>query len=761
MRNDLNGGVGVKISRMTLARQLTLLGTIPILIAVAVLLGVLHAETRRQTKEVLQRAIQARHKLIADVQDRRAEQRFRLFAVALDSPTLRAALETLRVERFAGAESSELLAETVRVEASKVASTLDTDLLALLDDKARVLAVAGAGDVDFPPDAAFADLDIVSRALDPGFRYSAGDFAVLEAGDALYRVSAVPVVLQGYILGALVAGDRLDAAYLADLKSLFDGDLLLTVGGKAVETTLPAGDRLEALGAALGQSAGQVSLVGGEEFVAAPLSLGFDSLNREVEILAFDSLTAAVAASERTIRGAVVLAGSFALLLAFVAVWVVSRSAVRPLERFVDFMRDVTDEGEYSRRFRSPAAAREVRQLAEAYNTLSDSLLRRTREDMDQLERLKESEKLAALGRMLSGAAHEINNPLTGVVGNIEMVLHEGGVDPRARDRLQTVRREGRRIVALVRNLLKVSHRQTEERRTFDVNRALCEVAELRRHDFTAANLSLEFDLAPEEALVHGNDLELQQVFLNIVNNAHDALVERGGPGRLEISTRLNAERVSIRFSDDGPGLRDAQQVFEHFYTTKPVGKGTGLGLSITYATVKSHGGEVSAENMPAGGARFTVDLPRTAGATSVAPTPQAEPTVADPKVEPLRASVLVADDEPGVLELQLSILDAFGASAVGVSNGTEAIRELERRDFDLLVSDMKMPGEIGGKELYRWVRDNRPELVDGFIFVTGDTIDDQEFLEQEGRRYLDKPFAMDEYVAALRAALEARRRAA
>jgi CheY-like chemotaxis protein len=129
--------------------------------------------------------------------------------------------------------------------------------------------------------------------------------------------------------------------------------------------------------------------------------------------------------------------------------------------------------------------------------------------------------------------------------------------------------------------------------------------------------------------------------------------------------------------------------------------------------------------------------------------------------VEPLRATVLVADDEPAVLELQLAILDAFGATAIGVASGAEAIETLERREFDLVVSDMKMPGGVSGRDLFAWVKEHRPALVCGFVFVTGDTVEERAFLDGAGRRTLDKPFAMDAYVAALRCALEERCRAA
>ncbi len=758
MAADPRAGLRARLSRMGLARQIALFGTVPILIGISASLVALNVEVRRQTKHLLRDAIEERQALIADVQERRAEQRFRLSALVLDSPTLRAALDTYRVERqFGGGASRVELAETVRAEAQKAAATLDTDLLAILDESGAVLAAAGVDAIDAFDGSGLASRPAVRRALDPGFRFAPDDAAVLEIEGTYYRVSAVPIVLQDFLLGALVVGDRIDSGYLDDLAGLFSCELSLAVDGVVVASTLDAVER--ATVGAVGGDAGDVVRLAGEEFVASRLPLGGAGDDREVALYVLDSLTGALTRSRRASTMALLGAGAFALLLACGAAWLVSRSLLRPLERFVAFMRAETVDGG-GRRFESPAAAKEVRELAAAYNSLSDALQERKRRDLEQLDRLKESEKLAALGRLLSGAAHEINNPLTGVVGNIEMVLHERGLDERNRGRLETVRREGRRIVGLVRNLLKVAHRQTDERSTFDVRVPLRETVELRRHDFAAAGIALDVELPDAELPVDGNDLELQQVFLNILNNAYDALTERGGDGSLVVSAAGAGASISIEFSDDGPGLTDPQQVFEHFYTTKPVGKGTGLGLSITHAIVRRHGGEIAAENRPEGGARFTVELPR-ASENAARPAPPARETAEVSHVEPLRASVLVADDEPSVLELQLAILDAFGAHAVGVPDGEAAVAELERRSFDLVVSDMKMPGRVSGKELHRWVEIHRPEMLRGFVFVTGDTIEESAFLQEPGRRFLLKPFAMDEYVATLRAALRAIRKAA
>ena len=192
--------------------------------------------------------------------------------------------------------------------------------------------------------------------------------------------------------------------------------------------------------------------------------------------------------------------------------------------------------------------------------------------------------------------------------------------------------------------------------------------------------------------------------------------------------------------------------MFEHFYTTKPVGQGTGLGLSITHAIVRNHGGTIAAHNRPEGGARFTIVLPRGASerpAEEIRARPR--PTTVPASTRSLPASVLVVDDEPNVVELQMAILDSVGATAVGVRSGAEAVELLQRRDFDLIVSDLKMPGDLSGKDVYRWAAAHRRSGTRGFLFVTGDTVAEAVFLEEVRSRCLLKPFSMEEYLTALR----------
>jgi two-component system NtrC family sensor kinase len=379
--------------------------------------------------------------------------------------------------------------------------------------------------------------------------------------------------------------------------------------------------------------------------------------------------------------------------------------------------------------------------------------MQNAREELDRLERLKESEKLAALGRMLSGAAHEINNPLTGVIGNVDVMLLDDRLEAEPRGRLEKVRREAQRVAALVRHLLKISHRDTGEKAVVDVNAILREAAEVRQHDFVRAGMTLKLDLAAQPIRVLGSELELHQVFLNIINNALDALKDGGPSPCVTVRTSASDGKAIIVLSDNGPGMKSPKQVFDHFYTTKPVGQGTGLGLSICYAVVHQHGGQITAENPPAGGAQFTIELPLAPARDAAKPKPS-DPVAASPSApDSLDASILVVDDEPTLVDLQREILEALGAVVVGAASGSEAIEQLRRRPFDLIVTDMRMPGGVSGQDLFRWVESNLPESKRRFVFLTGDNAGDgsRSFVDSVGARCVMKPFSMEEYVRTMR----------
>ena len=252
-------------------------------------------------------------------------------------------------------------------------------------------------------------------------------------------------------------------------------------------------------------------------------------------------------------------------------------------------------------------------------------LLEKTREAYDSLRRTQEqllqSEKMAAVGQLISGVAHELNNPLTAILGYTQLLKSEEFVLPRGMDYLEKLYKQAQRTHHIVQNLLSFARQQKPERTPVQINQILEETLILREFDMKNSKIVIRREFDPGLPPTGGDFHQLEQVFLNILNNAVDAIHETGEPGEITIRTEVVGNRLCIEFTDSGPGVLNPHRIFDPFYTTKPVGKGTGLGLSICYGIVKEHGGEIRVRNVQPRGAAFTISLPLLA----VAPATPAE----------------------------------------------------------------------------------------------------------------------------------------
>jgi two-component system NtrC family sensor kinase len=225
--------------------------------------------------------------------------------------------------------------------------------------------------------------------------------------------------------------------------------------------------------------------------------------------------------------------------------------------------------------------------------------------------KLMHTEKMAALGQLVSGVAHEINNPLAAIVGFTDLLLEDTQVPEDSKPELRLILEEAQRTQLIVRNLLSFARQVPAQREPVQINSVLQQTLRLRAYDPLSNGIELRESYARDLPLAIGDAHQFQQVFLNILNNAFDALQEAGGRGRIAISTSHTHGFIEIAFEDNGPGISHPQRIFDPFFTTKAVGKGTGLGLSICYGILKSHGGEISARNNPNGkGCTFLVRLP-------------------------------------------------------------------------------------------------------------------------------------------------------
>jgi two-component system NtrC family sensor kinase len=227
--------------------------------------------------------------------------------------------------------------------------------------------------------------------------------------------------------------------------------------------------------------------------------------------------------------------------------------------------------------------------------------------------KLAHSEKMATIGQLVSGVAHEVNNPLAAILGFTDLLLENPDVPENAREDLRIILQETQRTKEIVQDLLSFARQRPAQREAVQVNAILRQTIKLRSYDFSSHGVEVVEEFDESIAPTLGDGQQLQQVFLNILNNAYDAIQESGNHGQIRIRTRRTQDSVEVAFIDNGIGVSEPERIFDPFFTTKQVGKGTGLGLSICYGIVRAHGGEILCwNNAQEPGSTFVVRLPQT-----------------------------------------------------------------------------------------------------------------------------------------------------
>jgi len=382
--------------------------------------------------------------------------------------------------------------------------------------------------------------------------------------------------------------------------------------------------------------------------------------------------------------------------------------------------------------------------------------------------KLLQTEKMAALGQLVSGIAHELNNPLTSIQGYAQLLLGRRSAMDRAGD-ARHISQEAERAGRIVKNLLLFSRETKPERRAVDVNEVIERTLALRAYELKIETIEVELRLDPGLPQTLADAAQLQQVVLNLIVNAEQAIAmgrgEEARKGRIAIRTRrLAGDRIAMEVSDDGPGIapENVSRVFDPFFTTKPPGVGTGLGLSIVYGIIQEHGGEVSVESRRGHGATFTVELPALSVAGLETPadetaTERRATVVSLPAVSPAVAGkrILVVEDEPTVAQLIADVLTEEGHRVETLVDSREALARLEEKSFALVICDLKMP-YLDGPGLFRTLVRRRDPIQHKLLFVTGDTMAPRtlEFLKSSGVPYLAKPFLVEELRETVRRAL-------
>ena len=366
--------------------------------------------------------------------------------------------------------------------------------------------------------------------------------------------------------------------------------------------------------------------------------------------------------------------------------------------------------------------------------------------DVTEWKRLQkqvfEANRLKALGEAVAGIAHEINNPLAAIMGVSQLVLRRE-LDPSLRAELDTVLAQAKRAAEVVANLRVFGGVARPAHDRIDIVSLLRKVLDMKADWFRATGAALSTGIGQHAIMVNGDEHQLEQVFLNVITNAQQAVSEGDRAKALRIEVSAKGGMAHLEFADDGHGIasEDLPRVFDPFFTTREVGKGSGLGLSMCHRIVHQHGGTINIDSVAGKGATVTIELP---AAPSLPPLEGGGVEAVEARTRSLR--VLVVDDEPAIGGFLKRTLTDHGHTVDYASSGFEVVDRTDLDTYDLLLLDMKMPG-IDGAELFDHLRHLPGDIASKVLFLTGDpaNIATQEFIERTGSPVLGKPFTLEQ----------------
>ena len=636
----------------------------------------------------------------------------------------------------------------------------DTELLVLVGTDGKFFSGARRGDKlaleEFARDAA----GPVRAAL-------AGEIGAgcLVLGDRALNVVAVPIVVpERGLTGVLVAGVHLSESVLQQLKPP-QTEVMLLANGTVVGSTL-RGPTTKAAALNWATSAGvatpgsddaeiQDAVIKDEHFLALAGDYGRTASSPGFHFVLLSSWEARLDALETT-RYRVLGISLAGILASALVVWFFIGRLTRPLRELRDNA-EAVGRGDFSRRLER-FSNDEFGELAVTFNQMTSNL-QNSRVELERAmqtvkstqEQLIQSEKLSAVGQFVAGVAHELNNPLTAVIGFSEL-LQTAQTDEKTKGHLERIAKSAHRCHKIVHSLLSFARQEAPVRKLVDLHTVIDEVLEIMAYDLRTSNVSVVKEFAPTLPQIMADPHQLQQVFVNILGNARQAIEPIQQEGCIVIRTHSEEGWVVIEFQDNGPGIKPQHlaRIFDPFFTTKPAGKGTGLGLSLSYGLIQEHGGKISAQSEPGHGATFLIELPVASNTTpsvrrSGTPFPFAAPGA------PTGKTILVIDDEQWILDLASELLRTEGHAVETASSGQQALELMARRKFDVLVSDWKMPG-LNGIRLHEHLLATHPESAKRTLFMTGDVVSDtfQSFLAEHQLTCLSKPFAISEFRSAV-----------
>ncbi len=364
-------------------------------------------------------------------------------------------------------------------------------------------------------------------------------------------------------------------------------------------------------------------------------------------------------------------------------------------------------------------------------------------------QQLLTASKLASVGELAAGIAHELNNPLTGIIGYAQLLSDRQNVSQDIKKDLDRIYYESQRAARIVQNLLGFARRHEPQKTYFDVNEFIEKTLELRDYQLRTSNIGVYTNLASNLPQMLADYHQMQQVILNILINAEHAIAQTKHRGKITITTSMVEDCIKISIADDGPGIakNSINRVFDPFFTTKEVGSGTGLGLSVCHGIITQHGGKIYVQSQQGRGTTVNIELPLAAEGQAIV---EEKVVVAENRPHRLKATghILIIDDEPAICDILTRALFEEGYTTDSVSNARAALEKIAENSYELCIIDLKMP-QMSGKELYEIMKRRFPSLAQRVVFITGDTMTPatENFLTSTGKPYLFKPFNSNQLV--------------
>jgi signal transduction histidine kinase/ActR/RegA family two-component response regulator len=709
-------------------------------------------------------------KTLEGLQERSARQMLTTASLIAQAPTFQYSLKTYQVEVNRGAAPDPAYVREIQDQLRQLASNVNAQLLAATDDSGRVFSAVGARGVSLPRGTRLGALRALQHVLDPNAPADSGNLAVLRTDSGYFQIAVYPLVQDGFTLGALLLGERLDSGFVAAARAASDATVLLTAGTRILASSDPtlaqsdAASHLDAI--ASRQTAVPVNL-GAEEYVAAPVRLGETQTREPVRLWMLQPLTPRVARMMKPLREDFLLFGVVAVLIAALGAAFTAGTVLGPFRQFVAHMRSGAATEQRQGRFDADDEAAEVRTLNESFNQLMDSLAvkRRALEERtaeltaanvvltDEINervrveqalreseaQLRQSQKLEAIGTLAGGIAHDFNNLITVISGYTQLALMRADKESPEADDLRQVVEASDRAANLTHQLLAFSRKQVLQPTVLDLGEVVSGISPMLRR-IIGEHIQLDIEAEPLLARVRADRGQIEQVLLNLAVNARDAMPSGG---RLTIATanvgsgeRGTANGVCLVVRDSGTGMPpDVQErIFEPFFTTKDPGKGTGLGLSMVYGIVKQSGGTISVDSEMGQGTAFTIELP--AEELMVGnDTLMAD----DAQLPGGTESILIVEDAEDVRILARRTLEERGYNVRVARNAAEALEIAAAGNIDVLLTDIVMP-QTSGPQLVAKFQATRPMPL--VIYMSGYADDALAQYELDpGAVFLRKPF--------------------